>query len=1244
MSILIFETGVHGKERQLAIDRFSDVDSNSFLFLLSTRAGGVGINLTAADRVIIFDSDWNPQNDVQAMARCHRIGQKKQVSVFRLITAKTYEAQMFERASMKLGLDQAVLHGMTSKVSKNALVGASKDEDYQPTKEELNEILKYGAYDLFREEREGTSDANSKKFSEEDIDSILNRAVHIAQESKTTNGLSSKFSVATFASANADSSVDVEDPDFWTKTVGLSAMAASQKKKPSLMIGGLSPLKTRKGKYNNKNYSEVSLANGQWEDDEYQPDQADMPARFTKQGVFNCLKTLWNSGWTRSAELAVTAYPDSRLKDKKPQEIQALLKAFVSMIAIAHVSTVKEAAKTTHGARVVSSKWLAPGWTSVLVKDRFGKNANKEREVYQAPDGTQYEKEEEAKVKELMKNQSGPAISALQTLASKFVICKTILEEQKQGADEDNYTPHGYNDIDMHMDCLNHQDLLRKNLKEGMTSKWLNHLDDCLIMTQYADEAKDLLVQLKANPELSIVAEDVLKVTRADVKFSSSSSSSSSTSSFTNLNMECRDLKCQRSRAGAASYRCSTCKNRVTSTAAPTAPTAPTPVVSAAVSAAAIVPTPAVVAAVVAPTPVVVAPKPATASSSANKTKGTRKTRCNKCDGCLAEDCGTCRYCLDKPKRGGSNTLRKPCELRTCTNPTIKGVSASKAPTAPTASSTATASSSTSATTSNKVVKVVAKVEPKVQPTTVIDILKTLSNKSHPIKSDKYTWSLSDDVSLLIGSYQYGNFPKVYSPKVYEDMLKDENLSFYSPLQDVFKEATTEFESRPKAEQIPEKSPIKKLKFRLKRRWEVICNQLRHFTQEYAVSNDTAYDFDRRFTRTKKEKVKRARSAFNIFRGDVFSIIKDEFPDYTLGEVAKETSVRFRAMSVAERAKYDEKAAQELILYPPVARVKTAAALEKERIKAEEKAFKKQQREAGWEAGRLEKAEKAETRRAEWKSEQEKRKASRRTKWTTPETHALFLAAQDFGIPKTEEEQIQIVLDSILLQVSMPVKEPLGEGGVTDSDFAMALAISEGQTVPQQKTIEDTFTFEQNMYRKHSGATYFISSPEMLLNSTGDTLKYKTVATVAQQAIHIGKETLFWATQLTLHERKKLTAAKAAAEAEAAAAAAATAAASGDVIVIDAPNAVGGSSGTATPTSTENVGATSSSSSSSSSTSTKNPFSKSKPKDSLFGAVYPEGVLPVLGEKKCRAMVVRTREWESFETKVMKRSMEDINK
>ena len=68
---------VTGDARQAAIDRFCKEGSTTFAFLLSTRAGGVGINLVAADTCIIFDSDWNPQNDLQAMARSHRIGQDK---------------------------------------------------------------------------------------------------------------------------------------------------------------------------------------------------------------------------------------------------------------------------------------------------------------------------------------------------------------------------------------------------------------------------------------------------------------------------------------------------------------------------------------------------------------------------------------------------------------------------------------------------------------------------------------------------------------------------------------------------------------------------------------------------------------------------------------------------------------------------------------------------------------------------------------------------------------------------------------------------------------------------------------------------------------------------------------------------------------------------------------------------------------------------------------------------------------
>ena len=72
---------IKGEIRRQALDHFNKEDSEDFCFLLSTRAGGLGINLATADTVIIYDSDWNPQNDLQAQARAHRIGQKNQVSV-----------------------------------------------------------------------------------------------------------------------------------------------------------------------------------------------------------------------------------------------------------------------------------------------------------------------------------------------------------------------------------------------------------------------------------------------------------------------------------------------------------------------------------------------------------------------------------------------------------------------------------------------------------------------------------------------------------------------------------------------------------------------------------------------------------------------------------------------------------------------------------------------------------------------------------------------------------------------------------------------------------------------------------------------------------------------------------------------------------------------------------------------------------------------------------------------------------
>lgn len=98
---------VKSQDRVMSIQRFND-DPSFGVFLLTTRAGGLGINLTSARVVVIFDSDWNPQNDLQAIARAHRIGQTHEVKVYRFITCKTYEEQMFNRASKKLGMEQAL--------------------------------------------------------------------------------------------------------------------------------------------------------------------------------------------------------------------------------------------------------------------------------------------------------------------------------------------------------------------------------------------------------------------------------------------------------------------------------------------------------------------------------------------------------------------------------------------------------------------------------------------------------------------------------------------------------------------------------------------------------------------------------------------------------------------------------------------------------------------------------------------------------------------------------------------------------------------------------------------------------------------------------------------------------------------------------------------------------------------------------------------------------------------------------
>uniref|UniRef100_A0AAZ3RGF7 Chromodomain-helicase-DNA-binding protein 1-like n=1 Tax=Oncorhynchus tshawytscha TaxID=74940 RepID=A0AAZ3RGF7_ONCTS len=141
---------VRGEERNLAIKNFSSKDV--FVFLLSTKAGGVGMNLTAADTVIFIDSDFNPQNDLQAAARCHRIGQTRAVKVIRLLGRDTVEEIVYSRASSKLSLTNTVIEeGRFSLLNHNHSAAAGL---------QLSEILKFGVDKLLSSEESSIQAVN----------------------------------------------------------------------------------------------------------------------------------------------------------------------------------------------------------------------------------------------------------------------------------------------------------------------------------------------------------------------------------------------------------------------------------------------------------------------------------------------------------------------------------------------------------------------------------------------------------------------------------------------------------------------------------------------------------------------------------------------------------------------------------------------------------------------------------------------------------------------------------------------------------------------------------------------------------------------------------------------------------------------------------------------------------------------------------------------------------------------------
>ena len=208
---------ISSMEKQKRIDQFNSPESEMFAFLLSTRAGGIGINLATADTVIILDPDFNPHQDIQALSRAHRIGQKKKVLCFQLMTRASVEEKIVQIGRRKMALDHVLIEQMDA------------DED---SGVDMESILRHGAAELL----EG-DDSKEIKYDDQSVEHLLDRSQ--IEESKTGEDQSaeSQFSFArVWANDNeslADSIDDDEgedrapDPGVWEKILQERERAAA---------------------------------------------------------------------------------------------------------------------------------------------------------------------------------------------------------------------------------------------------------------------------------------------------------------------------------------------------------------------------------------------------------------------------------------------------------------------------------------------------------------------------------------------------------------------------------------------------------------------------------------------------------------------------------------------------------------------------------------------------------------------------------------------------------------------------------------------------------------------------------------------------------------------------------------------------------------------------------------------------------------------------------------------------------
>ncbi|XP_070491390.1 LOW QUALITY PROTEIN: chromodomain-helicase-DNA-binding protein Mi-2 homolog [Chironomus tepperi] len=274
--------GITGTLRQEAIDRFNAPGAPQFAFLLSTRAGGLGINLATADTVIIYDSDWNPHNDIQAFSRAHRIGQANKVMIYRFVTRNSVEERVTQVAKRKMMLTHLVV--------RPGLGG--KGTNF--TKQELDDILRFGTEELFKEDGK---EEEAIHYDDKAVKELLDRSKGgIEEKENWANEYLSSFKVANYSTKEEEEEEteiikqdsENQDPAYWIKLlrhhyeqhqedVGRSLGKGKRvRKQVNYTDGGVVTNESREDQtwqenvsdYNNSDYSGYSDEENQDEDEE----------------------------------------------------------------------------------------------------------------------------------------------------------------------------------------------------------------------------------------------------------------------------------------------------------------------------------------------------------------------------------------------------------------------------------------------------------------------------------------------------------------------------------------------------------------------------------------------------------------------------------------------------------------------------------------------------------------------------------------------------------------------------------------------------------------------------------------------------------------------------------------------------------------------------------------------------------------------------------------------------------------